>query len=268
MQFTTQTKLEPVHNKFIEESAKYTGHVRGKLLKALLAKQKTKELKKEYIAKYGVTARQFNSLFAEVEGIIKSVIELRKLHIEDIKIRISALKKHIKELQKKLKESYPACGINGEKSPRKKLRFTIHQKKRRLFNLSAKLKKLEGNVSICLGGKKLFLAQYHLEENGYKFHDEWLKEWQAKRNNRIFYIGSKDERFGNQNCQLIGNKLHIRVIRKLEGRYGRDYVIENIAFPYGQDEIAQALSRGQALSFRLVGKKKGWYLYLTTERKK
>lgn len=265
MQFTTQTKLKDIHSKFLEESARYTGQLRAKLLVALLAKKDVNCLKKQYIAEYGVTARQFNSLHSEVLGVIKSAQELRKVQIEDIKGRIASLKKQIKALEKKLKETYPACGRNGQISPRRKLRFKIHQKKRRLSQLEAKLKVLEDKVSICLGTKKLFLAQYHLEENGYQLHEQWLKEWQEKRNNRIFYLGSSDEHFGNQNCQLAGNKLYLRVIPKLQAKYGDIYILKNLSFSYGQEEIAHAIQNEQALNFRIVHKKKGWYLHLTTE---
>jgi IS605 OrfB family transposase len=271
MQFTTQTKLEDIHREFFQESACYTGHLRGKLLKGLLANQEVNELKKKYIAEYGLTARQFNSLASEVQGIISSASELRKIHREEIKAKIATLTKKIKALQKKLKQTFPACGLRGQKSPRRKLRFAIHQKKRRLVRLQAKLAKLEGKLSICLGSKKLFLAQYNLEENGYPSHALWLKDWQDKRNNRIFYLGSADESFGNQNCQLVGNKLYIRVMPFLvkkyadTSKYTDTYIINNLCFSYGQEHIAHALEKNQALNFRLVSKKKGWYVHLTTE---
>src|SRR5664280_14805 len=55
-------------------------------------------------------------------------------------------------------------------------------------------------VRICFGSKKLCRGQFTLEDNGYNSHDEWLKDWQAARNNQFFVIGSKDETAGCQGC--------------------------------------------------------------------
>ncbi|MBF0226443.1 MAG: hypothetical protein HQK76_13390 [Desulfobacterales bacterium] len=85
-------------------------------------------------------------------------------------------------------------------------------------------------ISICLGTKKLFLKQFNLEENDYQCHEKWKEQWHKKRHNRIFYIGSKDESYGNQNCQLIDGSLKIRVIPELESIYGKQYIIPNISF--------------------------------------
>jgi IS605 OrfB family transposase len=117
-----------------------------------------------------------------------------------------------------------------------------------------------------MGTKKMFMSQFHLEENGYQNHAQWKEDWYKKRHNRIFYIGSKDESYGNQNCQLIKDILKIRVIPKLESIYGAYYNIAHIFFSYGQDIISKALEKHQAIHYRFVRKDKAWYLFLTTER--
>lgn len=103
MQFTTQMKIDSCHKEFLEASTQYTGTLRARLLTSLLKKESGTELKKKYIAEYGVTARQFNSLISEVRGIISSAEELRKRNIEEAKIRIASCKKRIKTLEKKTK---------------------------------------------------------------------------------------------------------------------------------------------------------------------
>ena len=80
----------------------------------------------------------------------------------------------------------------------------IHQKKRKLYSLTLKLKKLESDfkeekVRICFGSKALFQKQFHLEENDITF-EQWKKEWKEKRAAQFTFIGSKDETFGNQSC--------------------------------------------------------------------
>ena len=268
MQFTTQTKVDKSACKFLDESACYVGKLRARLLQAMLEKkQDINEIKKQYIAEYGLTARQFNSLKSEVQGLVKSATALREKHIEELKSRIVGLKKKLKSLQKKLAETYPACGLNGKKSPRKHIKHLLHQKKRKLIWWEKRLEQTQNQgVRICLGTRKLFQSQYHLEENGYKSHEEWLNDWRAARSNHIFYLGSGDEKFGNQNCQLLGSKLQIRVLPALKHKYGQYYHLAEINFAYGNDVIARAIAKEQAISFRLIRKKKGWYLHLTTDR--
>ncbi|MEX2666281.1 hypothetical protein [Candidatus Uabimicrobium amorphum] len=56
----------------------------------------------------------------------------------------------------------------------------------------------------------------------------------------MFFIGSKDESFGNQNCQLLGDKLQIRVVPSLEREWGK-YVNIPVKFSYKQETISAAL---------------------------
>ena len=83
--------------------------------------------------------------------------------------------------------------------------FKVHQKKRWLGNLRAKLERVEkdraeGKVRIAFGSRKLWRAQYHLEANGYTSDEEWLTDWQSARNSEIFLMGSKEESGGCQLC--------------------------------------------------------------------
>ena len=55
----------------------------------------------------------------------------------------------------------------------------------------------------CFGSKKLFKAQFFLEENGFSNHQDWKKAWQKARTTSFFLIGSSDETNGNQLCQLV-----------------------------------------------------------------
>ena len=268
MQVTIQAKLvlDDKTKAFLDETAKYTAKLRGKLLKDLLSKEKINELKKQYIAEYGLLARQFNSLANDVKAAIASAKELKKLDLQECKNRHKALNKRIKSLTKKLAKTSSACGVAGKKSPRKQLRFQIHHKKRKLARLQAKIAKLEKNkLSICFGTKKLFHKQFHLKENSYNNHQQWLEDFRNARTNRIFYLGSHDEKFGNQNCQWLAGKLQIRVLPALEDKFGK-YVEICPDFKYGHDIIDFAIKNQQALNYRFVRKQRGWYLFLTTKR--
>jgi len=266
MQVTIQTKIAPEANlEFLEDTGAYIGRLRARLLKALLAGEKINDLKKRYVEEYKITARQFNSLASEVTGLIKSAKELRQRNLTEAKARRTALKKTIKKLREKLKKAGPAQR-ERKKTAKENLRYQIHQKSRKLARIEAKIARLEKQkLSICLGGKKLFRAQFNLEANGYKTHEEWKQAWRKARGNRIYYIGSKDEKFGNQNCQLIAWRLQIRVAPALQEKFG-NYVDIPVQFNYRVQIIMEALANGQAINYRFVRKAKGWYIHVTTEK--
>jgi len=71
----------------------------------------------------------------------------------------------------------------------------VHQKKQRIESRLTHLQKDQAadKVRMCFGSRKLFEAQYHLEESGFQSQEEWLKEWREKRNSSFFLMGSKDE---------------------------------------------------------------------------
>ncbi|WP_052312584.1 IS200/IS605 family accessory protein TnpB-related protein [Geminocystis herdmanii] len=115
---------------------------------------------------------------------------------------------------------------------------------------------------MIFGGKKLWYAQFNLKENGYSSHQEWLKDWQKCRSSQFTLVGSKDEKNGNQNCQLLANgTLKIRVPSCYESIFGKYYLIENVKFSYGQSDVEYALNNAQALTFRFVKKDEKWYIF-------
>jgi IS605 OrfB family transposase len=119
-----------------------------------------------------------------------------------------------------------------------------------------------GVASFC---ENLWSKQFNLEENVYNSHEDWLKDWQQTRSSQFTLIGSKDETNGNQNCQLVQGTLKIRVPKAFEHLWGKYYLIEGVNFPYGQENVDYALKNNQALTFRLVRKKKGWYVLVSLE---
>ena len=267
MQVTIQTKLTDQSTiQFLEATGLYIGKLRAKLLKALLSGRQVRDLKRQYIAKHGLTARQFNSLASEVKGLIQSVKQLRDRNIKETGQRQTSLKKKIKALIKKIGEA-KSESREGKKTVKENLRFQVHQKKRKQGKIAAAIERLKAKkISICLGSKKLFRRQFNLAANGYKNHEQWLKDFRNARSNRIFYLGSKDEKFGNQNCQLRGDRLYVRALPALEKKYGK-YVEIPVKFKYREELIADAIKNEQAISYRFVRKEKDWYLFLTTERK-
>jgi len=206
--------------------------------------------KNEYLAKYGITARQFNAISINLKGKIDSVRELLPLRVQEKELAIAKAVKVIKKSQNKNK---------------------VHQKKRRLTKLTIELESLQqqkksGDPRICFGSRKLFQKQFNLEINGYLSHQDWKNDWQTKRNSQFSVIGSKDETAGCQGClatENIDGSFNLRL--RLPDSIGKHVRLSNIEFKYGADKLRHALRTGQAISYRFVKDSKGWRIFICTK---
>jgi IS605 OrfB family transposase len=83
----------------------------------------------------------------------------------------------------------------------------------------------------------------------------------------IEMVGSKDESYGNQICQLdlLAKELHIRVPYGFERMYGK-YVVLPIQLPkHGQDNLATAWFNKQAITYRFIPKNRAWEIHITVD---
>lgn len=237
--------------------------ISGKIERTLFAKLQTRSdintLKRDFIRRFDITARQFNAVYAVLKGKISSASESISNQIDDLKLRIKKTKQVIK------KTTDP---------------FILHQKKRRLGILERKLKHLQkdrsdGKVRLCFGSKKLFRAQFYLSDNGYSTHNKWLSDWHSARNNQFFVIGSKDETAGCQGCVATVEEdgsitLRLRLPNSMHEKYA---VIRGLRFDYGHEQIVAAIRRNlsdnredwQAINYRFLKDGKGWRVFVTVE---
>jgi IS605 OrfB family transposase len=244
--FTYQTRCEASSDQLLNQMAEILSSAERHLFKDFSTGKKVADLKADYIKKYQITARHFNAIRVQLEGKIASAKERQAAHVTSLKERIASLEKKLTRLR----------------DPHKR-----HQKKRLLFNLNQKLKKLQSaielqKISLCFGSKSLYRQQFHLKENGYQNHEEWLAQWRLTRNNSFFFIGSKDESQGNQSCTATvdeNKKLTLRL--RLPNTLGKYLLIPNIEFAYGHDRILQALQDKTAISYRFCRDEKGWRVF-------
>ena len=140
-------------------------------------REKIGMIEKSLQSKYQVDSTTVRNVYHDLKGKHKSIKELRKTQLKDLKSTIRSIQNAI---NKRLKKKQLA----------RKDRFFIHQKKRRLAIKQNKLQKLEDKkISLCFGTKKLFLAQYHKDENGYSSHQEWLTDWRQTRSSNFMMVG-------------------------------------------------------------------------------
>jgi IS605 OrfB family transposase len=83
------------------------------------------------------------------------------------------------------------------------LRFTIHQKERRIRYLQHRVEYLtRQGPRICFGGRTLAHAQHDLAANDYDDHAAWLRAWRAVRSNGFLIVGRAREPGGNRHAQI------------------------------------------------------------------
>ena len=263
LSYKTLAKENSIVNKYFNEYGEYFGKIERNLFIDLHKRKNTRtKMKPIYMAKYDITARQYNAIVMQLEGKIKSLESNNKRYIEETEIQLSEIEKSIKNKKiqkektlKKLNLQIEKLGLSHDSTKKtikkyKNIKFVIHQKKRKLRNVNHKLNRLKNkDISICFGSKNLFLKQYNLKENNYNNHQEWKKHWKNSRSNQFFFVGSKDETFGNQTCTYdSNNNMRIRVANKFTKKYGKYLILENVLFKYGQEEIDKRLESYKGLT--------------------
>ncbi len=193
--FKTKIKSDNVLNAYFDDYAKLFNMLEHKLYVAIIYKKKTKtELKKQYILLYKITARQFNSIYTSIKGKLDAIKALKKKELMEKNLKKKKLINNLLKLKEKsdfIKDYLITHKQNDEDfsdyiKQNNKVKFSIHQKKRKLECLNHKIKYIEDNlrngvVRICFGGSKLFNMQYNMDYN------LWKEKWQ-KIDQVIFII--------------------------------------------------------------------------------
>ena len=240
------------------------------------------ESKPHFMREFALTSRQYNAVKFSLDGMERSIVELRPGRIADLQQRIKAadmkLAKLLDPKSKKLKPTTrTSAGKKSVAQTFEQLRakavraaesraLKIHNVTRRRADLARRLAALqtEDLPRICFGSRKLFNAQHHLHESGFDSHQDWLLMWQKKRDSQFFVLGSKDESGGCQGCVMthVGdNRFALRL--RLNGKDKR-YIRLDVSFAYGLDHVLAALKNKQAMSYRFLLDDKGWRVFVST----
>ena len=235
--------------------AELFGRVERDLFSRFCAGVSLTSLKNEYLVKYRIPARMFNSLRVPLEGKISAVRESMDRHIESLETRV-------KRAEGQIAHAVERGNLNA-----------AHQKKRRLSILAGRLvsvlaDKASRRVRLCFGSKKLWHKQHHLEVNGYSSLDEWREDWRSARSDEFFVLGSKDETSGCQLCVATVQDdgritLRLRLPDHLGAKHGKYLVMEDVHFHNGHAQVLAALQseEGQAISYRFKRDVKGWRVF-------
>ena len=260
---TYQTLLPNDIYSFLDKMSELYSAIEREMHVCLMSGDKISLIEKALQDKFQVDSTTTRNVYHNLKGKHQSIKKLRQSQIKDLKSTIKSISTAINKRLKK-------------KPLSQKDRLIIHQKKRRLAIKQHKLKSLQDkDISLCFGTKKLFQAQYHLEENGYSSHDEWLADWRTARQSNFMMVGAKTYQGGNQLCRLnTDGELKITVPPCLLKQFGSQVKCDGIKFRYGQKFIDLANrptkhKRGnqdrkgteKAITHRFVKKKNKWYLH-------
>ena len=255
--YQTRLSLTEAQEAIFSGYASLYGKVERSLFAKLRAGGEINSLKRAFQKRFGITARQFNATHTGLVGKVSSIKERQPELMEDLKRRIKKAKQVLKRITKP---------------------EVRHQKKRRLAILEQKLQhqqqdRKDGMVRLCFGSKKLFRAQFSLEDNGYSCHEEWRSDWQGTRNNQFFVLGSKDETAGCQGCVATVTEdgsisLRLRLPNALKEKYT---LVSGLRFEHGHEAIVASIGRNlsddkkewQAISYRFLKDDKGWRVFAT-----
>jgi hypothetical protein len=176
MQLTDQLRLydlSPETLLILDALGDYHGRMLRKLY-AYVAKHggTAKRHKTAFCQLHGISARFFNALRTELDGLIDGTTELLTARCNDLEKEVRALNAKLRRLDK----FFEQIMLNRLEVTTKLFRSKTAQQahaRNRLTRAEQKLQsvkiRLEANVpGIGFGSRKLFLKQFNLKENGYR----------------------------------------------------------------------------------------------------
>ncbi|MEQ2528548.1 IS200/IS605 family accessory protein TnpB-related protein [Bacillaceae bacterium CLA-AA-H227] len=217
------------------------------------------------------------SAVQEANALIKSQKELQKMYIENKEVQITSIKKKIKSTKRhlttllKIKQSFVNGNPKFNQTSREQqfghffvvkfyektdiyyhayqfehdyldvqiahFKNKLGRLKFRLDRLQKELESLKHNTkSVVFGTKKLFKAQ-HTIENYQTDHQQWRKDWEQSRYNQMTISGRKDAKVGNFVFCYIPETRELN----FKTPDGTQIKIENLVFPYGQEQVDHAI---------------------------
>ncbi len=128
--FTYQTRpvLDAGQALVLDAYAKLYGYVERSLFAAMQTGKTLNELKREFLPKFEITARQFNAIRVGLDGKVDAIKQRRPELITEAQSKIKKALKTVAKLEQK------APGSNK-----------LHQKKRRLATLQARLAAMQAD---------------------------------------------------------------------------------------------------------------------------
>ena len=267
MKYTTETRLYIKNNKdiidYFDEVINQYSYIFRKVYYIIRnnPKIKTDSLNTELQNKYNISKRTANSIIKTVQGRINSIKELKKSEIEQKEYKLEKLSKKLEKLTPVLMDLKLKAKENNIEDLIKyrNLKTKVAFLKIRKDKLVNKIKSLNHQLKtnkfkITFGTKKLFRQD--------------LEEFLNKRDNQIFFLGSKDETACNQTFQLkYVSKINQFIIKirkdfKYKNEKGEKRYVYGKCFFYNHRKMIKEIlkSKNSPLTYRIIKRKDKYYL--------
>ena len=272
MKYTTETKLYIKNNKdiveYFNEVKEQYSYIMRKVYYIMRNNPKLKInlLNTKLQNEHSISRRTVNSIIKTVQGRINSIKELKKTEIKQKEYRLSKIFKELEKLIPILLDLKLKVEKNDIKDLTKyrNLKTKVAFLKIRKDNLINKINSLNYQIKnnkfkITFGTKKLF------KQN--------LEEFLNKRDNQIFFVGSKEEKDCNKTFQLkYISKINQFIIKirkdfKYKNEKGENrYVYGKCFFNNHKKQLKEILkSKNSPLTYRIIKKNNQYYLQCTFE---
>ena len=272
MKYTTETKLYIKNNKdiveYFNEVKKQYSYIMRKVYYIMRndPKLKINLLNTKLQSEYNISRRTANSIIKTVQGRINSIKELKKTEIKQKRYRLEKISEELEKLipillDLKLKaEKNDIKDLTKYRNLKTKVAFLKIRKDKLINKINSLNYQIETNkFKITFGTKKLFRQN--------------LEEFLNKRDNQIFFMGSKEEKSCNQTFQLkYISKINQFIIKirkdfKYKNEKGENrYVYGKCFFNNHKSILKETLkSKNSPLAYKIIERNKKYYLQCTFE---
>ncbi len=228
------------------------------------------EIEKSYQSRFNIQWAWADSIATEVKQTYSQLVTAEKLNI-------ARIKEQIKKKLAKAKAIYKSLLKIKVPTPQQRNKaLGLKSKLLKIIALKSQLNQLQNSnrLHICFGSRKLFNAQYHLAENGYSSHDEWLTDWRKFRGGRFFCVGKSTVGGGTMikifHAEGDNFKAVVTLPRFMQPKHGK-----KLEIPFQVSEcrrrrkssLLYALREQKPITvqiFRREHKSDQWYIHLTT----
>ena len=272
--YTTVTQLHEINNKdiieYFENVSVYFCKLQRKAFHIFknenIKENKTeyKKFRQDFMKEYNISRRTADSILKDVQGRIKTLVELKKYEIFQKKQKIKSLEEEIEKLDNKILEFQEKMKNRIKVSNFKywNLKKSRAFKKMKLNKFQMRLEQLKwqietGNYKLCFGTKNL------LKSN--------KAEFLLQRDSQMSYIGSQDETGRNQMFQMNYNNRNNQFEIKIRKDFGLDteekYVFGKCYFNNHKNKLIEALENKNStpLTYSIIRKNGRYYLHCTFE---
>ncbi len=266
-----ESKIE--YHPFLED---WGNEYQSLLRRALNDRQKgisETEIEKSYQKKYNIQWAWADSLATNASSVFEQLTTAKQNQIELLETDVKSGFMKVGENLEALDNTYCNPTHSSLRNFNKKL-LGVKSKLERLVRKKRQVQELKETkrLHICWGSKKLFKAQYNLEENGYSNHEEWLEDWRKKRGGNFYSVG-KGSVNGNNPVTKIHHKqddiftVTITVPRCYQEIYGNKITLEFEITKQRKHDLLYALESNKPVTvqiFRREHKDNQWYIHLST----